>query len=38
MTISGYGIDKIAVLIPILLLVAGIIMLAYRTRDGRKPN
>jgi hypothetical protein len=33
--ISDYGIDRIAVLIPILLLVAGIIMLGYRPRDGR---
>lgn len=37
-TISGYGIDKIAVLIPALLLASGTILLGYRTRDERKPN
>ena len=31
--ISGYGFDKIAVLIPILLLVGGV-LLAYRQREA----
>lgn len=31
--ISGYGFDKIAVVIPIVLLVLGIVLLAYRKRE-----
>jgi hypothetical protein len=36
--INGYGIDKIAVLIPILLLVSGIILLGYRKRADQQPS
>jgi uncharacterized BrkB/YihY/UPF0761 family membrane protein len=33
--ISGYGIERVAVAVPILLLVAGIILLSYRTQEGK---
>jgi hypothetical protein len=36
--ITGYGIDKIAVLIPILFLVSGIILLGYRKRAHQEPS
>jgi hypothetical protein len=33
--ISSYGFDKFVLLIPILLLLAGVILLAYRTKSDR---
>jgi hypothetical protein len=34
-TISAYGFDKLVLLVPILLLLAGIVLLAYRTKAER---
>ena len=36
--ISSYGFDKIVLLVPILLLLAGIVMLAYRTKPERNSS
>jgi hypothetical protein len=36
-TIGGFYVEEIAVVAPILLLVAGIILLGYRTRQGQEP-
>jgi len=36
--ISSYGFDKFVLIIPMLLLLAGIILLAYRTKSERTSN
>ena len=36
--VSSYGFDKVVLIIPILLLVAGIVLLAYRTKSERTSN
>jgi hypothetical protein len=36
--ISRYGFDKFVLIIPILMLLTGIILLAYRTKSERTSN
>jgi len=36
--ITSYGFDKVVLIIPILLLLTGIVLLAYRTKPERSSN